>query len=118
MSIRFLLSDTGLFMSSWYAALQVVVEGYKELKLKDSIIDELLESPHFQDLRRFRNGTYHFQKGCLSPKLTEIHEDPDHVEWLRSLHRSLGGYLLDKVKGMLPNERREEIEEAIKRARE
>ena len=49
-------------MGYWYATLYVVIEGYQELKMADSVIDLLLQSPNVKSLRRFRNGICHYQK--------------------------------------------------------
>ena len=48
--------DYGVFMFYWYSGLYVVIEGFKELGLRDEKIEALLESPcHLP-----------FPKGCVS----------------------------------------------------
>jgi hypothetical protein len=49
-------------MSYWYAALYVVIEGWRDLGLADATIDALLQSPNVDLLKRYRNGVFHFQK--------------------------------------------------------
>lgn len=50
-----------MYLSYWYAALYVVCEGWRDLMLSDTEIDGLLNSPHLEILKRFRNGVYHYQ---------------------------------------------------------
>jgi hypothetical protein len=54
----FELTPPGVFMSFWYGALYVVIEGYRDLKLSDPEIDEFLQSPNVDYLRLF--GMAHF----------------------------------------------------------
>jgi hypothetical protein len=42
---EYFVNDCGLFLSHWYAALFVVVEGWQTLKLFDPEINRLLSSP-------------------------------------------------------------------------
>jgi hypothetical protein len=48
--------------SYWYSGIYVVIEGWRELGLHDTEIDHLLESPHVETLRRYRNGVFHYQR--------------------------------------------------------
>ena len=58
------LGTNGLFfnvLKVYYSLIYVVIEGYKELKLSDDKIDELLaDDEKVQLLRRFRNRIFHF----------------------------------------------------------
>jgi hypothetical protein len=49
------------YMSYWYSALDVVVEGWRELALHDTKIDSLLASTNTALLHRYRNAACHFQ---------------------------------------------------------
>src|ERR1700730_6154865 len=49
------------FTMFWFAALFVVSEGWKELKIPDAEINALIDQ-HLDSLRLFRNAVYHFQK--------------------------------------------------------
>ena len=53
-------------MSLWYGGLYVVIEGWKELGLSDPHVDDLLRSSNVELLKRYRHGTFHFQRD-LSP---------------------------------------------------
>ena len=62
-----------------------VVEGWNALDLHDAEIDGLLTSANVEHLRRYRNGTFHFQQAYLDPRVTEIMGSPDSVDWVRRL---------------------------------
>lgn len=83
-------------LAHWYASLSVVIEGWRETKLSDPIIDDLLVScPRLCDLlRRFRNGVYHYQPSLLDPKfLTFLSESETTYVWADLLHGEFCRYL-------------------------
>jgi hypothetical protein len=86
--------ETGLFLSYWYAALYVVIEGWKKLGFQDAEIDALLRSPNVGHLRRYRNGVSHFQPKYLDERFLAMTSSPDSVRWVRSLNRAFGGFFL------------------------
>lgn len=81
--------ETGLFLSYWYAALYVVIEGWLELRLHDPAIDVLLLSPNVQHLKRYRHGVCHFQPKYFDDRFLELSASPDSVEWVRNLNHEL-----------------------------
>jgi hypothetical protein len=90
-------NDTwGLFalMSYSYASLHVAIEGYQELKLTDPTIDELLKSDQKDNLKRYRNAVFHFQKQFLDDRFVNLILDQEHVKWASALR----GALVDFVK--------------------
>jgi hypothetical protein len=93
--IRWFADYEGVFLSHWYSALYVVVEGWKELRLTDKEINRLLESPNVERLRRFRNGVCHFQPDYLDKKFLGFMAEPTSVEWVRTLNREFGRYFLE-----------------------
>lgn len=96
--------EVGLFMSHWYSALYVVVEGWKELDLHDPTVDDLLQSPNVELLKRFRHGTFHFQKNYFDGRFTTFWEESeDTVPWVRNLNRELGGYFLRELRAAKDN---------------
>lgn len=88
------ISDCGLFLSHWYAALYVVIEGWKETKLSDTMIDSLLSSENVELLKRFRNGIYHYQQNYYDPRFFDLLKAEDIVPWVRQLNREFGRYFL------------------------
>lgn len=84
-----------LYMSYWYGGLYVVIEGWRELKITDPVIDTLLQSPNVQLLRRYRNGTFHFQRKYLDEKFTDLFAKGSYtVAWVRNLNVEFGRYFL------------------------
>lgn len=91
--------EIGLFMAHWYGALYVVVEGWRELDLHDPTIDEFLQSPNVELLKRFRHGAFHFQKHYFDDRFRNFWEQSeDTVPWVRNLNRELGGYFLRELR--------------------
>jgi hypothetical protein len=80
-------------VSVWYALLYVVIEGYRELSLTDTKLDELLSSEEFvESLRRFRNAVFHYQENPTPPKLLEFLTAPDSEKWINELNLSFKRY--------------------------
>ena len=90
--------EAGLFMSYWYAALYVVIEGWKQLGFKDAEIDALLASSNVAHLKRYRNGVCHFQPEYLDQRFQEIMSSRDSVQWVRTLNRAFGRFFLQAAK--------------------
>ena len=86
----------GLFLSYWYAALSVVIEGWKSLGCADAEIDVLLDSANVKHLQRYRNGVCHFQPKYLDRRFLELMTAPDSVEWVRRLNTEFGRYFLTR----------------------
>src|SRR5580692_2791502 len=95
-SMIWFADDAGLFLSYWYAALYVVVEGWHELKCQDLEIDHFLTSPNVQHLRRYRNDVCHFHRKYLDERFLEITASADSVQWVRSLNDSFGRFFLQR----------------------
>ncbi|WP_286804257.1 MULTISPECIES: hypothetical protein [unclassified Marinimicrobium] len=82
-----------LRIATWYSLLYVVVEGYRELKIEDSQIDELLSNDQMVNgLRRFRNAIFHYQDDPLGPKLMTFLEMAESEVWAGRLHRAFKSY--------------------------
>jgi len=76
-------------LSSWYASLWVVIEGWQQVPLADAAVDEFLAAaPKYQDLlKRYRNGVYHYQPRMLDSRLTEFLEEGEGaVYWSHLIH--------------------------------
>lgn len=79
-----------LYMSLWCASLYVVIEGWKQLKLHDSVIDDLLTSPNLARLEQFRHGVFHYQRAVFHKKLKALSESTGIGEWIMKIHEELG----------------------------
>src|ERR1700733_8683605 len=79
--------------SVWYALLYVVIEGYRELSLRDQLIDELLkDEDRVGALRRFRNGLFHYQENPLGQKLLTFLENEGSHIWITNLNASFAEF--------------------------
>jgi hypothetical protein len=90
--------DAMMFMSYWYAGLYVVVEGWGELRLNDPKVDELLESPHVDLLRRYRNGVCHYQREYADPRFLDMISAQGVVPWVQDLNQAFGSYFMQRLK--------------------
>ena len=95
--------EAGLFLSYWYAALYVVIEGWRETGFRDSEIDALLSSPNVEYLRKYRNGVCHFQPKYLDSRFLEMASSSDSVQWVRTLNRAFGRFFLEAAKRSTTN---------------
>lgn len=76
--------------SHWLSSLYVVVEGFKELNLADDIVLSLAEQ-HIDELRLFRNATFHFQR--QHEKHAQFHNGlGDRMNWAEELHEELADF--------------------------
>ena len=87
--------DDTIAMSLWYATLYVVIEGWREAKLADPEVDELLADEKVETLRRFRNQLFHYQREYDNPKVLEFlgsnHADAESATvWIKRTHAALG----------------------------
>ena len=84
-----------MYVSFWYGELYAVVEGWKELKLTDKTVDALLaKSDMVELLRRYRNGSFHYQSTYLDDRFIDFMKADDSAKWIRKLNRALGAYFL------------------------
>ena len=90
-------ADMGLYMSYWYGALYVVIEGYSKRRLNDATIDQLLKSSNVSLLRRFRNGAFHFQADYFDSRFTDFMGTKDTVPWVRELNSEFGRFFLERI---------------------
>ena len=89
------VDDYGVFMFYWYSGMYVVIEGFRELNLKDSKIETLLRSSNVKSLRLVRNATFHFQKdGFISKKVIPFLKSEDSVPWVHSLTQAFSEFFL------------------------
>jgi hypothetical protein len=83
-----------LRLQVFYALMYVVVEGYIELRCQDSSVDGLLEQSDFVDaFKRFRNGTFPFQRELVSPKVQKFLDANGSEEWALDLYWAMKAFL-------------------------
>lgn len=88
-----------LYMSYWYGGLYVVIEGWQHLRLSDERINELLQSPNVDLLRRYRNATFHYQEDYEDKKFRAFMDmGLEAIIWIRSLNSEFGRYLLEEMR--------------------
>jgi hypothetical protein len=88
---RWRSSQESCYMRLWLSTLYTTAEGYKELKLDDVKINSLISEPHFDRLRVFRNGTFHYQKSPM--KLVQfLSGHGDAHSWAEHLHQSFENF--------------------------
>lgn len=87
-------SRAGVYLTYFYSAIYLVIEGWKDLKLSDEDIDKLISSPYTDRLRLFRNATFHYQKEPVSPKLLNFFgsEEEATEKWINELYAKFGEY--------------------------
>ena len=73
----------------------IVVEGWEILKLKDQVIDKLLNSPNVGLLKRYRNGVFHFQKKYNNEKFINfMQEGLDTIKRIRALNSAFSQFFI------------------------
>ena len=84
----FFYSSPGIYLLYSYSGIYLVIEGWKDLKLRDPKIDELIASPFVDRLRLFRNATFHYQKELMSRKHLQFFgtEEEETEKWLNNLY--------------------------------
>ena len=105
-------SPAGIYMTYFYSAIYLVIEGWKDLKLSDDKIDGLIDSPNTDKLRLFRNATFHYQKEPISPKLLQFlgTEEEATEKWINKLYIEFGKYFKENSFAM-PDELQEELKD-------
>jgi hypothetical protein len=103
-------SRAGVYLTYFYSAIYLVVEGWKDLELSDDDIDNLINSPYIDRLRRFRNATFHYQKEPISPKLLNFFgtEEEATEKWINELYKKIGDFF-KKNSLEFPNALKKEI---------
>lgn len=90
-----------VYLCLWYATLYVVVEGWRdELRLSSVEVDALLaDVTMVESLRRFRNGTFHFQGTYYDDRLIEfVGKGEASAQWVALLHDALSNDLLARLR--------------------
>jgi len=121
--LLFFYSAPGIYLMYSYSGIYLVIEGWKDLKLSDPMIDELLDSPFVDRLKLFRNATFHYQKEPMSWKHLQFFgtEEEQTEKWLNNLYSELERFfrentlpLPDRLKDSLKDKSHVQIARAIK----
>lgn len=108
-------------MSQWYASVWVVIEGWKKLKLKDAIIDNILEeySDYCTLLRQYRNCIFHYQENITDKRFIALFEKgEEQAFWIEVLCQEFQRFLWEYPEHLMVTqdqvkEFRESIRECI-----
>jgi hypothetical protein len=90
--------DKWLYMCYWYASAYTIVEGFRELGLKDARVEAFLaQSDYVDKLKRFRNGVFHFQKKLMDDRFLDFIALPDSARWIAELWEALSDFFLEAL---------------------
>jgi hypothetical protein len=82
-----------MYMLLWFAALFVVAEGFKKLKIQDERVNALLDQDNnLELLKRHRNKIFHYQEKFVHPYITDFLLMPGMSAWVNSLHQEIRRY--------------------------
>src|ERR1700704_1590909 len=121
--LAFFYSAPGIYLLYSYSGIYLVIEGWKDLGLKDAVVSKLLESPFVDRLRLFRNATFHYQKEPISWKHLQFFgtEEERTEKWLNQVYAELERFfrentlpLPEDLKKSLMDKTHVEIAQAIK----
>ena len=79
------------YVNFWLSGLYVVAEGYANMDLYDVRVDELVKM-HIDSLRKFRNGTFHYQRN--PDKQTQFFGN-NQINWAEDLHEGFKLFLAE-----------------------
>ena len=96
-TLSIVTSDSWIFRAYWYSSLYIVIEAYNELGISDTEIDMMMVEPFIDDLRLFRNGSFHFQKKFYNKKLLGVDNTSEFTNWSYDLHTKFGKFILKKL---------------------
>ena len=95
------LAPAWLYLRTWYASLYVVVEGWQEIGLADTEVDQALNWLEVNDeiriLRRFRNAVFHFPKELADIRIVDLlllGAASNTLRRVNELHGAFGSYFL------------------------
>lgn len=87
--------EIDMYMSLWYGLMYVVIEGWRQLKLKDTEINDLIKNKNTELLQGYRNGVFHFHRINNDVKFERFFQERTTVEWVRSLNQAFGRWFLN-----------------------
>jgi hypothetical protein len=89
-------SEFRTYHSYWLSALYVVVEGFEKLGLDKKDVSELT-SEHIARLKKFRDGSFHFQQDTKKQMQSFELGDFAELDWAERLHAQLRAFIVHYV---------------------
>jgi len=89
-------SEFRTYHSYWLSALYVVVEGFEKLGLDKKDVSEMT-SEHIARLKKFRDGSFHFQQDTKKQMQSLELGDFAELDWAERLHAQLRAFLVHYV---------------------
>lgn len=102
---RVMVKDSSIFMSYWYSALFVVVEGWGKLQLSDPRVGALLSSSNVSLLKDYRHAVSHYFPEYFDSKFLNFIEAKGAVSWVRELNLAFGAYFLARLSPQVQHEK-------------
>ena len=88
------------YMSYYYGGLYVLIEGWRKLRLSDPTIDALLQSPHVDALKMYRNGSFHFHPDYFNNKFLALVAITDAPIWIQSVRDAFSAWFLKHFRAL------------------
>ena len=76
------------------ALLYAVIEAWGKWHFTDARVDELLKAPFLEDLRHFRNATFHVSVETEA-RVLQWGAEPDRIVWSQDVEKALRTAILD-----------------------
>ena len=74
-----------MYMCYWFSTLQIVIEGWPQLKYNDPRLKELLRSPHKRLLQKFRNAIFH-PSDWMDTRINElVQKGQESYDWVTAV---------------------------------
>ncbi len=81
-------NDLMLFTEYWYSSLEIVVETYDKYVLEDEDINKLLDMPFREQLKKFRNDSFHFREDYDAANSLAVLNNEGAFNWVISLQKA------------------------------
>ena len=86
-------SDFWLMTEYWHSSLEIVLETYEKYGLNDENVDKLLDMPLRKDLKKLRNGSFHFREDYSDPNVFSFFKVEGSFQWITLLQDAMLKYL-------------------------
>ncbi len=84
----------GSMLMLYLGVLYTVVEAWRLWHFADVTVDQLLESPFVDELKRYRNAVFHVTE-ATDPRIMQWTAEPDRVAWAQALAGAFRKAILD-----------------------